>query len=74
MDEIPHKKIDDFSMHQLPTSNLLKELKDLCKVDVSIIVCQVEKLPDEVTTKMSQSMLEAVPVACKRIKSLIKIG
>ena len=24
IDEIPEKKIDDFSMHQLPTSNLLK--------------------------------------------------
>ena len=29
LEEIPENKLDDFSMHQLPTSNLLKELKEL---------------------------------------------
>ena len=72
IDEIPEKKIDDFSMHQLPTSNLLKELKDLCKVDVIIIACQVENIPTEVSTTISNKLIDAIPEACKRINELIK--
>ena len=29
IDRIPQAKLDDFSMHQIPTSNLLRELRDL---------------------------------------------
>ncbi len=73
IDEIPEKKIDDFSMHQLPTSNLLKELKDLCKVNVTIIACQVENIPSEVTTTISRKLIDAIPVVCNRINEIIKI-
>jgi len=71
IDEIPEKKIDDFSMHQLPTSNLLKELKDLCKVDVIIIACQVENILAEVSTDISKKLIDAIPEVCKRINELI---
>ena len=71
IDEIPVKKIDDFSMHQLPTSNLLKELKDFCKVDVIIIACQIENIPTEVSTTISKKLIDAIPEACKKIKELI---
>ena len=71
IDEIPLKKIDDFSMHQLPTSNLLKELKDFCKVDVIIIACQIDKIPTEVSTKISKKLLEAIPEVCNRVIKLI---
>ncbi len=72
LDEIPEKKIDDFSMHQLPTSNLLKELKDFCEVDVIIIACQVENIPTEVSTNISKKLIDAIPEVCKRINELIK--
>jgi len=74
IDEIPEKKIDDFSMHQLPTSNLLKELKDFCKVDVIIIACQVENIPEEVTASVSKKITDAIPEVCKRINEIIKNG
>jgi len=74
IDEIPEKKIDDFSMHQLPTSNLLKELKDFCKVDVIIIACQVENIPTEVSTTISKKLINAIPEVCKRINEIIKNG
>jgi len=74
IDEIPEKKIDDFSMHQLPTSNLLKELKDFCKVDVIIIACQVENIPTEVSTTISKKLIDAIPEVCKRINEIIKNG
>jgi len=72
VDEIPDKKIDDFSMHQLPTSNLLKELKDFCKVEIIIIACQVENIPTEVSTTLSKSLIEAVTEVCQRIDALVK--
>jgi coenzyme F420 hydrogenase subunit delta len=72
IDEIPEKKIDDFSMHQLPTSNLLKELKDLCKVDVTIIACQIESIPAEVSDVISKKLVDAIPKVCNRINELIQ--
>lgn len=74
IDEIPEKKIDDFSMHQLPTSNLLKELKDLCRVDVIIIACQIENIPSEVSTTISKKLIDAIPEACKMIYEHIKVN
>jgi coenzyme F420 hydrogenase subunit delta len=72
IDEIPEKKIDDFSMHQLPTSNLLKELKELCQVEVIVLACQVENIPTEVTTNLSNKIMEAIPAACEIINNHIE--
>ena len=74
IDEIPEKKIDDFSMHQFPTSNLLKELKEFCKVDIVIMACQVEKIPEEITVSISKEVTDAIPEVCKRINEIIKDG
>ncbi|GAI78867.1 unnamed protein product, partial [marine sediment metagenome] len=57
LEDIPENKIDDFSMHQLPTSNLLKELKGQCKVYVKIFSCQVENIPKSVSTGLSKRVL-----------------
>ena len=45
LDCIPYNKIDDFSIHQVPTSNLLKELRDFCGVDVVLVVLQPPDIP-----------------------------
>jgi coenzyme F420 hydrogenase subunit delta len=71
IDDIPEIKIDDFSMHQLPTSNLLKELKDFCKVNVAIIACQIQNIPSEVSTDISGKLLDAIPEVCEKINKLI---
>lgn len=72
IDEIPHKKIDDFSMHQLPTSNLLKELKDFCNVNVKIIGIQVEKIPEEVSPGVSPLLTSKIPRVLEIVKKEIK--
>ena len=41
VEELPRNKVDDFTIHDMPTSNLLRELRDLCQVDVVIIAGQV---------------------------------
>ena len=60
LDAIPENKTDDFSLHQIPTSNLLRELRDLCKVDLVILVCQPAKIPEEVEPGLSESAQDAV--------------
>jgi coenzyme F420 hydrogenase subunit delta len=65
--DIPGIKIDDFSMHQVPTSNLLKELKDTCGVDVKIICAQVKDIPREVCPGLSKTIEDAIPAVCEKI-------
>lgn len=72
LEDIPENKIDDFSMHQLPTSNLLKELKDLCRVYIKIFSCQVENIPKNVSTGLSKRLLDSIPKVCELIINEVK--
>ena len=67
VENLPEKKIDDFSLHQLPTSNLLKELKDLCHVEVVLVATQPEYIPEMVEPGLSKKLQEAVPRVGKYI-------
>ena len=71
IDEFPENKIDDFSMHQLPTSNLLKELRDFCNIRITILSAQVEDIPDEVRVGLTPVMEQAVPLMCAQLSELI---
>jgi coenzyme F420 hydrogenase subunit delta len=64
---LPHIKLDDFSMHQLPTSNLLRELRDLCGVEVVLLACQVQDMSDEVHAGLSEAVGSAVGRAADRL-------
>ena len=70
--DIPEKKIDDFSMHQLPTSNLLRELESMCGVNVRIVSVQIQNIPDEVSPGLSKVIRDSIPTACEKILSAIK--
>ena len=50
----------DFSLHQMPTINLLHELQDLCGIDVTVIVCQVQDRSDQVKPGLSAPVEQAV--------------
>jgi len=67
LDEIPEEKIDDFSIHQVPSSNLLKELQDLCSVKVRVMACQVKTIPEDIQTGLSEPVKKAVPLMAQRI-------
>jgi coenzyme F420 hydrogenase subunit delta len=60
LEELPTIKTDDFSMHQVPSSNLLRELRDIACVEVRILVCQIESIPEEVGPGLSRSVQTAV--------------
>ena len=63
--EIPPVKLDDFSLHQLPTSNLLRELQESCGVEVRVLACQTGPLPEEISQGLSNAVSEAVPQAAE---------
>ena len=63
--EIPAAKLDDFSLHQLPTSNLLRELQQTCGVEVRVLACQTGPLPDEIEAGLSDAVSLAVPQAAE---------
>jgi coenzyme F420 hydrogenase subunit delta len=66
-EELPEVKCDDFSMHQLPTSNLLRELHGLAGIEVSCVVAQVAGIPREVAPGLSAPMRKAVERAARII-------
>lgn len=70
IDELPTNKIDDFTLHEMPTSNLLRELKDLCGVEVIIVAGQVESIPEVVRPGLSKTLSKSVAVAAEEIVKL----
>ena len=65
IDGIPEVKLDDFSMHQIPTSNLLRELQDLCGIEVVVMACQVSCSTDHVDPGLSTPVKKAVEDAAR---------
>ena len=63
--EIPVIKLDDFSMHQIPTSNLLRELQEECGVEVRVLGCQTGPLPQEISPGLSLPLRAALPHAAE---------
>jgi coenzyme F420 hydrogenase subunit delta len=66
---IPPVKLDDFSLHQLPTSNLLRELQQRCGVEVRVLACQTGPLPEEISQGLSKAVRDAVPRAAEWLVS-----
>ena len=67
LDQISPKKISDFSLHQFPTTNLLKEIKDNTSVEVKIFVVHTESVPEEVSPGLSIRVQQAIPRMCEII-------
>ncbi|MDI6814465.1 MAG: hydrogenase maturation protease [Dehalococcoidales bacterium] len=61
IEDIPERKLHDFSVHQMPTLNMLKELRDLCHVEVVVLAAQPEYVPEVVKPGLSKKLQDAVP-------------
>jgi coenzyme F420 hydrogenase subunit delta len=72
LEDIPTPKRADFSLHQAPTSNLLRELRDQCGVAVVLLVVQPESVPHAVSPGLSPSVANAVQPACQIIVEIIR--
>lgn len=67
VEDIPTQKSADFSLHQFPTVNMLKELKEHTGIEITIIVAQVEEIPEELREGLSLALAAAMDKACQRI-------
>jgi coenzyme F420 hydrogenase subunit delta len=72
VEDMDPKKIKDFSMHQFPTVNMLKELRDTTGVDVKIVVAQTGWVPETMEEGFSDAMREALPKVAARVKELCR--
>lgn len=69
--DLVRKRVDDFSSHLFPTARLLQELQDK-GVNITILACQIEKVPEVVSIGLSDSVKRAVPKAAKIALKLAK--
>ena len=67
LDDLPVNKIDDFSLHQVPTSNMLRELRDRRHVKVAVYACDVGKTLQLIQPGLSSGVEQAVLAAGRRI-------
>ncbi|MCK7511140.1 MAG: hypothetical protein MZV70_48475 [Desulfobacterales bacterium] len=58
------RRRSDFSLHQFPTINMLKEIKEETPIDVRVFVAQVAGMPSEVKPGLSEPVQAAVPRRC----------
>jgi len=70
IDDLPANKVTDFSLHLFPSTNLLKELRDQMNVDVIMLACQAERIPDAVSPGLSDSVKLALPKAAEKALKL----
>jgi coenzyme F420 hydrogenase subunit delta len=71
VDDIPEEKIVDYSVHQYPTTNMLKGIQDQCGVKVTIVVGQVASQLEEVRPGLSKPMRAAVVKAAEKVIELL---
>jgi coenzyme F420 hydrogenase subunit delta len=67
VESLPVTKVDDFSLHQVPTSNMLRELQDDCGVKVTVMVCDVGPILQMIEPGLSPDIRQSVIEACRQI-------
>jgi len=65
---MPEVKRDDFSMHHVPTSNLLRDLQAHRGVEVRVLACQTGEIPDMVRPGLSPPVRAALPRAAEWVR------
>jgi len=56
IEDFPPPRGHSFSLHQLPTSALLGELKNYCLIDIIVISVQPESIPEVVCPGLSKKV------------------
>ena len=71
VDELPEQKIVDYSFHQFPTTNLLKEIQDHCGLKITVVVAQIAQKLERVKPGLSEPMRAAVREAAEKVIRLV---
>jgi len=72
VDELPDSKLADFSTHFFPAKALLKTLRDEMGIDIIILACQANRVPDVVSPGLSEVATNALPKAAEMALKLAK--
>lgn len=72
IEDLPENKTRDFSSHLFPTVNLLKELRDAGGIDIIILACQVERIPELVNPGLSEAVKKSVSKAAETALEIAK--
>jgi len=72
IEELPKNKAGDFSPHIFPTTNFLKKIRDAGNIEILILVCQVENVPELVNPGLSMSVKKSIPKAARMALELAK--
>ncbi|WP_246287666.1 hydrogenase maturation protease [Desulfolutivibrio sulfoxidireducens] len=70
VDMVSPKKVKDFSLHQFPSVNLLKDLKETTGMDVRILVVQTGCIPDEIDDRLTPEVTAVLPRVADRVREL----
>ncbi len=73
VDELPENKIDDFSLHQVPTSNMLRELEQYRGIEVTIVACDVGAVAQEIRPGLSDHARRGVEQAGRLIAERLSL-
>ncbi|WP_291318446.1 hydrogenase maturation protease [Desulfonatronospira sp.] len=65
------KKISDFSMHQFPTTNLLKELQETTEIELGIIVVRAAHIPEKMQEGLSPQVQKALDKVQEKVLQLV---
>ena len=65
IENFPSPKDGSFSLHQLPTSTLLRELKNYCHIDIVLTSVQPESTPEVVCPGLSEKVHAAIAPVCQ---------
>jgi coenzyme F420 hydrogenase subunit delta len=64
VDEVSAQKSSDFSLHQFPTVNMLKEIRDYTSTEVRVLAVQISEIPPFVREGLSAPVENAIPEMC----------
>jgi len=67
--DFPENKVNDYSLHQFPSVNLLRELKVLCGIQVKILAVQTKTIPEEILPGLSPEVQASISDACRWVLS-----
>ena len=70
VDQLPANRLSDFSLHFAPSPNILRDLRDQMGIDVIVVACQAERMPDSVSPGLSDVVQRAVPRAAEIVQKL----
>ncbi|MFZ5810694.1 MAG: hydrogenase maturation protease [Thermodesulfobacteriota bacterium] len=70
VDMVSPKKVKDFSLHQFPSVNLLKDIKETTGTDVRILVVQAGCIPEEIDDRLTPEIAAALPKVADRVREL----